>query len=261
MTNPFEDPDLVACAGLVERGDPDRFAAIMAAPVLARARLFPLYALNVEVSRAPWVTEEPVIAEMRLQWWRDVLDEIAGGGPVRRHEVATPLAGVLDKGGAEALSALVEARRWDIYRDPHEDAVAVEVYLDQTAGLLMETAARVLGATDASAARSLGWASGLVAYLQAVPELEARGRIPLVDGRPEAVAALARQGLARLSEARSHAPSMPRAARPALLSGWMAAPLLRLAVAEPSRVADGTLQLSEGGRRWRRLWVGITGRF
>lgn len=66
---------IAACAALVARGDPDRFAAIMAAPPAARARLFPLYAFNLEVARAPWVTKEPMIAEMRLQWWRDVLAE------------------------------------------------------------------------------------------------------------------------------------------------------------------------------------------
>jgi len=67
------DDDLVACAKLVERGDPLRFRTVMAAPLHARRVLFPLYAFNVEVSRAPWVTQEPMIAEMRLQWWRDAL--------------------------------------------------------------------------------------------------------------------------------------------------------------------------------------------
>ena len=72
-----------ACAALVERGDPQRFRAAMAAPPEARRVLFPLYAFNVEVARAPWVTQEPMIAEMRLQWWRDALEEIAMGGRVR----------------------------------------------------------------------------------------------------------------------------------------------------------------------------------
>ena len=64
---------LAACAAMVARGDPDRFLAVMAAPVTVRARLLPLYAFNLEVARAPWVTDEALIAEMRLQWWRDVV--------------------------------------------------------------------------------------------------------------------------------------------------------------------------------------------
>ena len=65
---------LQACADLVARGDPDRFRATMAGPLAARRVLFPLYAFNIEVSRAPWVTGEPIIAEMRLQFWRYVIE-------------------------------------------------------------------------------------------------------------------------------------------------------------------------------------------
>jgi phytoene synthase len=75
---------LQACADLVARGDPDRFRATMATPPEARAVLFPIYAFNLEVSRAPWVTEEPMIAEMRLQFWRDVAEEIGQGAPPAR---------------------------------------------------------------------------------------------------------------------------------------------------------------------------------
>ena len=137
-----------ACAALVERGDSDRFLSAMAAPVAARRVLFPLYAFNLEVARAPWLTAEPMIAEMRLQWWRDVLGEIAGGGSVRSHEVATPLAEVLDAEGAGVLNGLIEARRWDIGRAPFESADAFARHLDASAGALMWVAARSLGASS-----------------------------------------------------------------------------------------------------------------
>ena len=106
-----------ACAALVERSDPDRFLAAMAVSIAARRVLLPIYAFNIEVTRAPWVTQEPMIAEMRLQWWRDVLTEIQSGGGVRNHEVATPLAEVLPPHAAQILDQLIEARRWDIGRD------------------------------------------------------------------------------------------------------------------------------------------------
>jgi phytoene/squalene synthetase len=261
MTDPFADPDLVACAGLVERGDPDRFAATMAAPVPARAVLFPLYAFNVEVSRAPWVTAEPMIAEMRLQWWRDVLEEIAAGQGVRRHEVATPLSRVLDAETARALDALIEARRWDISPQAHEDEAALDSYLDATGGLLMRAAARALGDTDGRAAQALGRAAGLAAYLRAIPALQAKNRIPLVDGRPESVAALARKGLGWLGEARQARSAAPRIARPAFNAGWLAAPVLKAAAQDPRRVAGGTLMPPEGRAKARLAWVAATGRF
>ena len=133
----FESSDLNACAALVERGDPARFLAVMAAPVQAREVLFVLFAFNLEVARAPWVTQQPMIAEMRLQWWCDALDEIAFQKVVRRHEVVTPLATLIDSHAAALLRELVTARRWDIYDDPFEDAAQFERYIDYTSGHLL----------------------------------------------------------------------------------------------------------------------------
>ncbi|ETA52658.2 squalene/phytoene synthase family protein [Ponticoccus alexandrii] len=253
--------DLHACAELVQRADPERFHAAMAAPVAARAVLFPIYAFNVEVARAPWVTAEPMIAEMRLQWWRDALEEIRAGGAVRRHEVVTPLAQVLDAEGAALLDGVVEARRLDIEKAPFANRGALMAYLAATGGGLMQAAARALGDRDGRAALGLGTASALAAYLRAVPELEARGKLPLPDGRPEAVADLARLGLERLAEARSLRATVVAAARPALLAAAMAAPVLRRAVEDPRRVAEGTLMPSPAAERARWLWVGMTGRW
>lgn len=252
-----------ACAALVARGDPDRFAAVMAAPVAARGRLLVLYAFNLEVARAPWVTAEPMIAEMRLQWWRDVVAEAEAGRPARAHEVAAPLAGLIGDAGlpVEVMDQLIVARRWDVYRDAFADAAALETYLEDTGAGLMWLAGRALGAGagDEAALRAFGWAAGLAGYLRAVPELEARGRIPLLDGRPEAVAAMAQEGLARIAAARAGLRRLSRAVRPATLAGWQAAPLLKMVVAEPQRVAEGQVQLSEFARRFGLLRAGLRG--
>ncbi len=255
------DDDLIACAQIVERADPDRFATVMAAKPAARAVLFPIYAFNVEVSRAPWVTSEPMIAEMRLQWWHDALDEVIAGGAVRRHEVVTPLALAVDADVARLLQQVVEARRKDTEPLPFDDGSDFEAYIDATGGALMEAASRALGDADGRVARDLGFATGLAAYLLAVPELEARGKAPLPDGREAAVAAHAVAGLARLHAARKLRGRVPGMARPAFWPGWMAAPVLRAAVKEPGRVKDGTLRPSEARQRGRRLWVASTGRW
>ena len=233
---------LQACADLVRKGDPDRFAAAMATPVAARRVLFPLYAFNLEVARAPWVASEPMIGEMRLQWWRDALDEIGSGGPVRRHEVVTPLAEALDAKGARALDGLIAARRWDLYTDPFGDDAAFDAYIG-AGGTLMWTAARLLGAGDEAPVRAIGHAASLARFFQAVPDLEARGRIPLVDGRPEAVRALAQRALAAMPARR------PVDARAATLEAWQARPLLTRVIRDPSAVAEGRLHQSEFRKR------------
>jgi 15-cis-phytoene synthase len=250
-----------ACAALVERGDPDRFLAVMAAPSHARAQLFPLYAFNLEVARAPWVTEEPLIAEMRLQWWRDVVENAASGA-ARAHEVAGPLHDLMRDFGLPALvmDRLIAARRWDIHREPHEDIAALDAYLEDTGGGLMWLAARSLGVPDAAetAVRNYGWASGAAGYLRALPELVARGRHPLPEGfAPED---LARMGLDRLQKARAARKTIPRDATPALLAGWQTDTLLRLAVKEPGRVASGQLAMSEFARRGSLILATLTGR-
>ncbi|MFV2003130.1 MAG: squalene/phytoene synthase family protein, partial [Paracoccaceae bacterium] len=139
---------LTDCARLVERGDRDRFAAAMTASEAERAILFPLYALNLEVARVPWVTQEPMIAEMRLQFWLDMIDEIAEGAAPRTHIVAQPLAEVISANRLPAalFSALISARRWDIHNAPFADQIQFDQYIDETSGHLMWLAALALGA-------------------------------------------------------------------------------------------------------------------
>ena len=153
-----------ACAELVRRGDPERFMATMAAPVPMRAAFFPLFAFNLEVARAPLVTAEPMIAEMRLQWWSDTVEEIAAGGPVRRHEVATPLAAVASGPALALLRGMIEARRADIGAVPFADWPAVDDYLLDTSGNLMAAAAMLTGAGDGTdLLRRYGAAAGTAA--------------------------------------------------------------------------------------------------
>ncbi|MDU9003741.1 squalene/phytoene synthase family protein [Sedimentitalea todarodis] len=253
--------DLTACAALVQRGDPDRFMAAMAAPVAARRVLFPIYAMNVEVARAPWVTQEAMIAEMRLQWWRDAVAEIAAGGLVRRHEVVTPLAEVLRPDLAAQADEMIAVRRWDIYRDPFEDSDHFERYIEQTAGTLMWLAARMLGAAEEEVVRDFAFASGLANWFRAIPELEVLRRVPLLDGTPDGVRALARHGLARLARARARRREIGKDAGAALLAGWQGETILRQVVESPARVAEGRLGASEARKRLGLMWQAAAGRW
>ncbi|MGJ8590729.1 MAG: squalene/phytoene synthase family protein [Yoonia sp.] len=253
----FND-DLTACAAIVERADPLRFRAAMAAPLAARRVLFPLYAFNIEVARAPWVTQEAMIAEMRLQWWRDVCDEIGQSGAVRRHEVATPLAAVIAPDHAQHLDTLVGARRWDIYRDAFEDEAHFDAYIDQTAGSLMWVAASSLGEADEAVVRDAGYGAGVAAWLHAIPELVEQGRVPLLDGTDAGVSALARKALTRLEKARKSRGKVSAAARPALFSIGASTAVLKAAIDTPSRVGSGTLPPLD---RFALSWRALSGRW
>lgn len=248
-------PDAInACAALVDRGDPDRFLAAMAAPVVQRGPLFVLYAFNLELARAPWVTREAIIAQMRLQFWRDV---VALEEP-KAHEVADPLQ-VLIRDGLPVgpLNAMIDAREAEIGTSaPFEDEAALWRYLEGTAGALMEASVQALGGPQSDAARSLGTAQGLANYLLAIPALEAAGRHPLPDGRPESLVSLARQARARLNAARPALRQLPRAA---LMAAWRADALLAQVEKAPQTVAQGLLGQSEFARRGSLLMRKLSG--
>ncbi len=269
----ISESDLTTCAELVRRGDPERFMAAMAAPVAARSVLFALYAFNIEVARAPWASPEPMVAEMRLQWWRNLAEDIASGRPVAGHPVASALAAVVTPEMAGELDGFVAARRWDIYRDPFADEAEFDRYIDHTAGTLMWLAARSLGAAPCEeaceeaceAAREvvgdLAHASGVANMLRAVPELVARGRAPLPDASDDGIRALAGRALERLARARRRRRAVARAAAPALLAGWQAGPVLRQAWRAPARVGEGRLGQSEAGKRLSLMVRAATGRW
>ena len=240
------EPVLQAAAEAVQKGDPERFATTMACAPAQRGPLWALYAANLEIARAPWASAEPMVAEMRLQWWVDALSALAETGAVPRHELGPALLPL--RAQAPLLAAIAEARRWDCWRDPFADEPALWAYLDQTAGNLIWAAAQALGAAPGleARARDFAAAAGLAALFAAVPELEARGRRPLPDGRLEAVARLAQEGLSRLARARG---AKDAALQAAFLPGYRTPARLKRAAAQPGRVAEGALDGSEFARR------------
>ena len=248
-----------ACAVLVERADPLRFRATMAAPVPARQILFPLYAFNVEVARAPWVTQETMIAEMRLQWWRDALEEIAEGRTVRRHEVTNALAGVLDAEGARCLDGLIAARRWDVYKDPFEDQAHFDDYINATSGHLMWTVARLLGDAAEATVRNFAYGVGVASIFQAIPALGAQGRSPLIDGSNAGVTQLANAGITRMNTAAKARRSVSKLAGAGLVAGYHARPVLQKVSNNPALVAQDGLDTNPARDSLRFLNVSLRG--
>src|SRR5918997_5524748 len=93
---PTAPPEAAAPAGslaeFVRRHDPDRFLCALFAPAARRDALFALIAFNHELARAREAARNPMAALIRLQWWRDAVEEAPAGKAARRHEVAEPLA-------------------------------------------------------------------------------------------------------------------------------------------------------------------------
>lgn len=206
---------LEACTEALRQQDPDRFGAVLVADAADRPALVTLYALNLELARAPFQSAEPMLAEMRLQWWVDRLAEMGRGKEPPLHDVLTPLWEAWEAQAGDLLP-LAEARRRDCAREPLAGPEAVVSYVDATAGALMWRAAQRLGAPASSrgvvADHALG--TGLAAWLRALPRLQPLG-LGLAGARGQDVlrlAELARESLRRAARAHKLLPKRAAAA-------------------------------------------------
>ena len=253
--------DVIACARIVEKGDPVRFRAVMAIPANYRPALFAIYAFNLETARAPWMSQETMIAEMRLKWWHDALEEIAKGMPSRRHEVVTPLAYLLTPSNAQMLQCLVTARRWDIYKDPFANQAEFEAYIKATSTSLLHVAASTLGKLNSDVVDHFGYASGLARFFLAVPQLLNNGRQPLVNTSPDALRMQARIGLKRMRSARAKRKVISKEAGYAFLGGWQTGVILRKALRYPEKILHGNILSDERTHSAALMMRRLTGRW
>jgi phytoene synthase len=151
---------------LIRRVDPDRWlSSRFIGDAGRRADVIAIYAYDHELARAPKVASNPMLGEIRLTWWREALDEIYEGRPVRHHPTAQALAEAVKRHGLPRvpLEAMIDAR----YRELDATPMTAEETLDwarETAGRAAEAAARVLDPTEAieraitgGAVWALGW--------------------------------------------------------------------------------------------------------
>jgi 15-cis-phytoene synthase len=167
------------CAEMVRSADRDRFIATLFAPAHNRDALYALYAFNVEVAQVRDRAREAAPGEIRLQWWREVLQG-------ERHEaMANPVAAALLRTieayrmPVNAILALIEARRFDLYDEPMRTVAELEDYGLKTASVVIAMAAQLLGADAGAAARPAGIAYAVTELLAAVPRHAARRQLYL----------------------------------------------------------------------------------
>lgn len=168
------------CAEQLRRQDRDRYLLALAAPPAARSHLMALYTFNLEIAKTADVVSEAMLGQIRLQWWREALDEMFAGKP-RRHEVVTALteahaARPLDRA---ALERIIDARETDLEAEPVANMHRLEHYARETSGVLQQIAAEMLGGAveDRDAARDGGTAYAIARLLRAVTYHAARGRV------------------------------------------------------------------------------------
>ncbi|WP_297492136.1 squalene/phytoene synthase family protein [Acidocella sp.] len=169
----------------LRHADPDRFFCTIFAPPDKREALALLYLFNHELARAREVASEPVLALIRLQWWREVVE-----GERKKHDIATPLSAALEAGWFEPedLAGLITARMAEA--DDIADFPAFLAYARGTGGRLARMAGKWLGA-DSPEVEDLGTAYAIAGILRARAYHARQGRSLLpVDGTaPDILAA------------------------------------------------------------------------
>lgn len=263
------EPDLGAPARHLRRFDSDLFATALFAREPGRGRLMTLYAFDVELSRsadpAQGSDAGPLIAAMRLQWWRDRLAAAAAGAAEPAHDIAGPLHRLVTDGylAADALEPMIDARDIEVSGTTAE---AFDSWADARFGGLVSAAAALLGDLDPGLGRLAGGALARAYAVRTFAPMRARGSTPV--GVPEqadpvgAIARLARDGIGLMAETR-RAMRLTQPApvvRPALLPLWRANRDLRRATRDPAGAARDLPAPSPARRAAGLTWAALTGR-
>jgi phytoene synthase len=150
---------------LIRRVDPDRWlSSRFIGQADARADVVTVYAFDNELARAPRVASNALLGEMRLTWWREALEEIFEGRPVRQHPTAQALAATVERRGLkrELLETLIDARYRELDPAPMNEGELLDWARD-TGGLSAQLVAQVLDPTTESKMALAGgsaWALG-----------------------------------------------------------------------------------------------------
>ncbi|HZH10105.1 MAG TPA: phytoene/squalene synthase family protein [Microvirga sp.] len=264
------------CEALVREADPDRYFANLIAPTAKRPYLFALHAFNFEIARVRESVREPMLGEIRLQWWRDALQGEARGD-VRANPVAAALDDTIVKFRLprQALVDLIDARMFDLYDDPMPSLNDLEGYGGETSSSLIQLASIILNdgkdPGTADAAGHAGVAYAITGLLRAFPIHARQGQLyvpvdilarhgvvrdDVVTGRggPGLKGALAdMRAIARrhLDQMRTLRPTIPSAAEPAFCSLALVEPYLK---AMEKRDYD-PLHTPVDIPHWRKIWA------
>lgn len=261
-------PPISAVGEMARTGDETRFFAALCAPVEMRERLFALVALDAELARVSLTVSEPMLGEIRLQWWVEAIEAMAAGNGARGHPALEELATArLDPGD---MIALIEARRLELADEP-PDAAGLETYLSDL-GRWQGLCVAALGGDEAaqSAAQSAGAAEATGRFLLTLPRLAAGGRAPFsaevraaleAGETPDLVRDLAEKALTALNTARTRRTAIPRQARASLLSLSAVEPFLKAAATPGSDLFSESWRPSPFRARLTLLMRAASGRF
>ena len=279
------DANLSACALSVKRYDRDRWFCSLFAAESRREDLFALYAFNTELARVAEKVSEPMLGDIRLQWWREAIDGIYAGTP-RQHEVVLALATTIGRHDLDRalFDRLIDGRTRDLDKKPPDDLDALESYARETSAPLARLALQVLGARNDVTDRAVDFGAtgfAITGLLRATPYLLRDGRVLLPtqtmienglsegelqtgqmsDALSNSVKSIASRADQLLAQARALSTKVPRRGIPALLPVALAKHDLKRLSRLGFNVFDPRVVERTGGRLVSATWRALAGRY
>jgi phytoene synthase len=178
------DLGLSYCADQVRAGDHDHFLTALFAPSGQREHLYGLFAFNLELARIADSVREPMLGTIRLQWWREAIEDIRRG-VVRRHPVVEAVARTIDRMPCALTDQMIDARALDLSEEPPASLDELVQYAAETGGATTELAAHILSPEQSvdqcalAACRNVGVAWTLIGIVRSIPFHASRGRVLL----------------------------------------------------------------------------------
>jgi 15-cis-phytoene synthase len=175
-------PDYAYCEELVRRHDQDRWLASLFIPQDRRRHIHALYAFSLEIARVKDIVSEPLLGEIRFQWWRDAL-EGKNAGEARANPVSAALVDTIARFDLRIapLLELIQARVHELYGERMESVGALESHLDATSSNLFRLAMLILDGEAAALGLAVsshaGIAYGLIGLMRALPWHGSRGKL------------------------------------------------------------------------------------
>jgi phytoene synthase len=160
------------CRGLVAESDRERYLWSLFAHADRQPAVWAVWAFNQEVAKIWDSVSEPALAEIRLQWWDEVLDEILDG-KVREQPVIAALSALEGKDKLfPLLKEAISARRLELFTGG-ADIKGLREYAAGAGGALHKAAflAEMPDAREASlsSASKIGEAWALMGLIRALP--------------------------------------------------------------------------------------------
>jgi NADH dehydrogenase [ubiquinone] 1 alpha subcomplex assembly factor 6 len=162
-----------------------RYLCCLLSPEHLQPRFFAIYAFNNEIAKIKDVISEPMAGHIRLQWWRDAIEEIYNGRPEsHNHHVVRDLYKVISQVDVpkDLFDNLIDAREADIEFSMPEDIASIENYAVGTSSRLFElllAAAEINDKHAREAAHYAGIAYAITGIMRSMKFSAYRGRVIL----------------------------------------------------------------------------------